>query len=268
MQPSVIYRRDPSFYFRYDMAWLVGISLTIVALAWAWFGGYRGLLDGYSNWIWLGLPLAIYLHVAANAVVHNCCHVNLPKSINRPVGEILGALVMTRFASWEILHVRHHRYSDDIEKDPHFMDPSFWVFLVNTMVINVERQLQNIRYDQFGDTPENRRVEKVRAILSFVTMAALAVMYFLVLGPWLTAVFAIAQIVGWLVVSHFNWATHNGKKGSDFKPINLDDGWYWFGNRIWFGLYMHANHHRRANVFNPLKMDQVMAKRAAARNAP
>ena len=37
----------------------------------------------------------------------------------------------------------------------------------------------------------------------------------------------------------------------------------YLGNAIWFGLYMHANHHKRANIFNPLKMDEVLARRAA-----
>ena len=30
---------------------------------------------------------------------------------------------------------------------------------------------------------------------------------------------------------------------------------------------MHANHHKRANIFNPLKMEQVLAKRAKKRAA-
>ena len=34
-------------------------------------------------------------------------------------------------------------------------------------------------------------------------------------------------------------------------------------NKIWFGLYMHANHHKRANIFNPAKMDEVLARRQA-----
>ena len=42
---------------------------------------------------------------------------------------------------------------------------------------------------------------------------------------------------------------------------------YWLGNRIWFGLYMHGNHHKRANIFNPLRMERVMAKRRAQAEA-
>ena len=28
-------------------------------------------------------------------------------------------VVLTRFASWEVIHQRHHRFSDDLDKDPH-----------------------------------------------------------------------------------------------------------------------------------------------------
>lgn len=50
--------------------------------------------------------------------------------------------------------------------------------------------------------------------------------------------------------------THNAlAKNGDFKPVNLDSGIYWLGNRLLFGIYMHANHHRKASVFNPLKME-------------
>jgi stearoyl-CoA desaturase (delta-9 desaturase) len=67
-------------------------------------------------------------------------------------------------------------------------------------------------------------------------------------------------------VSHFNWVTHNGEsKANDYHPINIDSGLYWLGNRIWFGLYMHKNHHERANIFNPLHMEAIVAARALAK---
>ena len=40
----------------------------------------------------------------------------------------------------------------------------------------------------------------------------------------------------------------------DFKPVNLNHGYYKIGNLIWHGIYWHANHHKRANLFNPGKM--------------
>jgi len=265
-QPSVQYRRNPLFYFQYDGAFFA----VLLGLCGALFVSESMPLVTWQPWhIWL-LPAVIYIHILANVCIHNCCHGNFPRAINRLVGEVLGLFVITRYASWEIIHQRHHRYSDDPEKDPHFVSSkNFWIFLYNTMLINVERQLQNIFYDQFGDTPQHRRMETWRAILSFGTMLPLVACWYLVLGPeafWY--LFVPANAVGWIHVAHFNWATHNAHDpNNDFKPVNLDHGFYWLGNRIWFGLYMHGNHHKRTNVFNPAKMEQVMARRAAARAA-
>jgi hypothetical protein len=96
-------------------------------------------------------------------------------------------------------------------------------------------------------------------------MLPLLLAWYLILGTEaFLFLFVPAQALGWLHVAHFNWATHNAmSKDGDYKPVNLDHGLYWFGNRVLFGLYMHANHHKRANIFNPLKMDEVLARRAA-----
>lgn len=262
-QPSVQYRRNPWFYFLYDGAYL----LAFLALdAWILATG-QGPLVQWQWWYLALLPLVIYVHILLNVFIHNCCHGNFPRPVNRLIGEIAGVLVITRYASWEIIHQRHHRYSDDPERDPHHVMPNFWRFLARTMLVNVEKQLQNQAYDQFGDTPEMRRREQLRSVLSFSVMIPLNLAFWLLLGPeafvflWLPA-----QAVGWVHVAHFNWATHNAHSPTgDYKPVNLDHGLYWLGNRIWFGLYMHANHHKRANIFNPAKMDEVMARRAAAR---
>lgn len=259
-------RKSPSFYFIYDGLWFA-VSGALACSLW-WFE-FPGLVPEFQLWHLGLLPAVIYFHVLANVVVHNCCHGNLPKPINRTVAEFLGAIVFVRYASWEVLHQRHHRYSDDPEKDPHPVLPNFWSFLYQIMTLNLERQLQNEFFDNHGDTPANRKHETLRSMLSFSTMFPMFAAWVLLLGPsFALFVFLPASLVGWIVVAHFNWVTHNAHSADqDYHPVNLDTGVYWLGNRIWFGLYMHGNHHKRANVFNPLKMEQVMAKRAAKRQA-
>ena len=39
------------------------------------------------------------------------------------------------------------------------------------------------------------------------------------------------------------------------QPVNIDTGFYKIGNLLWHGIYMHANHHKRAGLFNPAKME-------------
>ncbi len=141
----------------------------------------------------------------------------------------------------EIIHQRHHRFSDDPERDLHHVVPNFWRFLARTMLVNVEKQLQTQAYDQFGDTLEMRRREQLRSVLSFSVMSPLNLAFWLLLGPEaFFFLFLPAQAVGWVHVAHFNWATpgHHSPTG-DYKLVNLDHGLYWLGNRIWFGL-LHA----------------------------
>jgi stearoyl-CoA desaturase (delta-9 desaturase) len=164
-------------------------------------------------------------------------------------------VVLTRFASWEVIHQRHHRYTDDVDRDPHPIDPGYWSYLVKT-VVGVERQLQRIYFDLYGDTPEHRRYEQYRAYVSYGTNLLLIATWYVFLGPiGFFFFFVPSALVGFLHIVHFNWSTHNAfSPERDFKPVNLNHGFYKIGNWLWFGIYMHANHHKRANLFNPAKM--------------
>jgi stearoyl-CoA desaturase (delta-9 desaturase) len=68
---------------------------------------------------------------------------------------------------------------------------------------------------------------------------------------------------GWLAflhLIHFNWSTHNPwSKHHDFRPVNLDHGFFKLGNRLRHGIYFHANHHNKTSLFNPAKMDRDKA---------
>lgn len=266
-QPSARYVRDPWFYYKYDLIWLAifaGLSATLLSVGW------QGVPLGLD---WTLVPLflgAAYLQMLAGVFVHNCTHENFPRRINRLIGEICGVIVGTRYASWEILHRRHHLYSDDLQKDPHPAEPSFWAFFVRKMLGNLERNLHQQYYELYGETPETRRRELGRTWLSVLVGAALFVAWYVALGPvGFFLVYLPALAVGVLHVSHFNWVTHDARKNDarDYKPINIDDGIYWLANRLLFGLYMHANHHALVKVFNPLKVDPARRARAEAKMA-
>ncbi|MEL6184463.1 MAG: fatty acid desaturase, partial [Myxococcota bacterium] len=146
--PSRQFRRNRYFYLWYDGAW-AGICLAILGLlnAVAW----PGLMPGPTWWALLALPMVLYTQILGHVFVHNATHRSFSRSINRWVGELCGFWVVTRFASWEIVHQRHHAHADDPENDPHPVVPNFWVFTWNTLV-NVETQLQRAYYERFGDT--------------------------------------------------------------------------------------------------------------------
>jgi stearoyl-CoA desaturase (delta-9 desaturase) len=131
----------------------------------------------------------------------------------------------------------------------------YWSFLLKT-IVGVERQLQRIYFDLYGDTPENHRYEQRRAYVSYATNLLLLYTWFAVLGPIAFGLFFVpSALLGMLHIVHFNWSTHNAfSPVKDYHPVNLNHGLYKLGNKLFFGIYMHANHHKRANMFNPARM--------------
>ncbi len=252
--PHLHFRRDANFYRRYDARWFFFCLALIAGLH---FGHIEPLAPSFKLWFIAAFPIAVYVHILCSVFVHNASHGSFPRSINRLVGELCGFIVLSRFASWQIVHERHHRFSDDPEKDPHPLLPNYFKFTWRG-IMNVEVQLQRAYLEVFGDTPENRQRERTRAMISYGTNLVLIAFFFRLLGPaGFVALFLPAQILGWMQIMHFNWVTHNAlAKTGEYHPVNIDSGIYWIGNRIFFGIYMHGNHHKRANVFNPLFWDE------------
>lgn len=260
--PFSQFKRDEHFYVKYDALHLVGAVALIASLV---MSGYRAPFATWQPWMIVFLPIATYLLILCHVFIHNASHGNFPKAINRVVGEILGVCVLTKFASWEIVHRRHHRYSDDPVRDPHPAERGYWSFAKNTL-INVEKQLQQQYFDCHGDAPERRRYERFRSVFSFVSRSAVALAWFTLLGPILFFVgFLPGSVLAGLFVVHFNWTGHNAHlPDTEIGPTNLDTGWFWLGNRLFFGIYFHGNHHKNARVFNPRHMPTRPAREEGA----
>ncbi len=250
--PWAQFRRNPTFYIWYDAFYVVFCVAGIAAMA---ASDYQAPLVHFHWWLPLLFLPVLYALIMAHVFIHNASHGNFPKAINRIVGEICGFMVVTRFASWEIVHRRHHRYSDDPERDPHPATRGYWRYAAHT-IVNVERQLQQQYFDVYGDSPETRRYERVRSVFSFVSGVLLAVFWYVLVGPAGFFVLLLPASIGAaLFVIHFNWVGHNAHTSDEpIEPVNLDHGWYWLGNRLFFGIYFHGNHHKMAILFNPMKM--------------
>lgn len=250
--PSQQFRHNPRFYLAYDGFYAV---LAVVLIATKLIVGFPALF-GAPRITWLlALPVLLYAVVVAQLSVHNAVHGNFPRSINRILGEVLGVIVIVRFASWVMVHLRHHRFADDRELDPHPNFPSFWRTVLHT-VIHVERQLMQEYLDQWGDTAENRAAEVFRAKVSYATNVLMIGAWLYYLGPWFFGlVFLPVNIFGGLFIIHFDWASHNGLRGEDFRPVNLNRGYFWLGNKMFAGIYMHRNHHDRPHLLNPSQWD-------------
>jgi len=279
LNPITVFSKHPINHFKqsrwfypvYDGTWFVGLSIAIGTLLGL---GYRPPVETFAEFdpaYFLALPLVTYFLILCNVFAHNVAHRNFPKPINRLVGEIVGFFVLTRYASWEIIHLRHHKYSDQPGKDPHDCVPGFWLHFLPYFVLNVESQLKQNFYDLHGgDTPENQRFEKARALLSFGTgVALIATMYVAAGAPLFFLILVPAEIITIVHLAHFNWATHNGfSKERDYGPINIDRGFYYVGNRIFFGIYYHDNHHRLVKAFNPMRVGALRGSRRSAVKDP
>lgn len=260
--PFAQFRRHATFYLWYDTFYAV---LALCGILTILTTGYAGLMPEFQVWYLGLLPVAAYVMIMAHVFVHNATHGSFPKAINRVVGELCGALVLTKFASWEIVHRRHHRYTDDPEKDPHPAARGYWRYALDTL-INVELQLRQQYYEIHGDTPQTRRYERWRARLSFVSGVLVAAFFFTVLGPGaFFMLYLPAFVFAGLFVVHFNWAGHNAHRDEGaIEPTDLDYGWYWLGNRIFFGIYFHGTHHKLSMLFNPMKGAKRLRERAGA----
>lgn len=249
--PTIQFRKNPRFYLFYDTFWLLASVAVLGTFA---LTGMTPVFGGPELWYLAAFPGLLFALIWAHLVIHNCTHNNLPRSINRIVGEILGIIVLVRFASWDVIHMRHHRYSDDRELDPHPNFPSFWKTVAHT-VVHVEEQLFQQYFDIWGDTPENRKKEKRRALVSYGTNVVLGAAWLWLLGPWFFAlVFLPTNVLAGLFVIHFNWVTHNGEAATtveEMRPVNLTSLRYRIGNALFCGIYAHETHHRKPNLFNP-----------------
>jgi stearoyl-CoA desaturase (delta-9 desaturase) len=256
--PYTQFRRSKYFYLWYDSFYLL---LAFGAIALMVETSWQGVYGQWDPKLLLLLPLICHGQILCSVWIHNATHNNFPRAINRLVGELCGIVVLTRFASWEIIHQRHHKFSDDIDDDPHPIVPGFagyWRYLART-VVGVETQLQKMYFEMFGGkTPQNRRFQTYRAILSFSTsFLLLPIAWYLFLGaPVFVMLFVPSALVGFFHLIHFNWSTHNPwSPVSDYRPVNLNHGYYRIGNFLWHGIYYHGNHHDKASLFNPGKMD-------------
>ena len=251
--PISQFRKNPHFYLMYDGFWFLVCAAVLLTF---WLTGFSPLISGPAWWFAPVFPVVLFGLIWAHLLIHNATHGSLPTPINRIMGEVLGLMVVVRFASWDIIHMRHHKYSDDRVKDPHPNFPSFWKTVIHT-IINVEKQLFQQYYDIWGDTPANRSRERRRAWMSYGTNIVLLATWLWLLGPaFFVLVFFPCNALAGLFVIHFNWSTHNGdaaKSIEDMGPTNLTGTMYRVGNKLFAGIYSHRMHHDRPTLFNPAK---------------
>ena len=229
-------------------------QIQLVALAWV----YAVLICVFRldfDIVYLALiPVAIITTFIVSAVFHSASHSSIqPRWLKRLIGETIGFWQLAAFPLWCIVHVLHHKYSDDTVRDPHPpMDKTYWNFMLN-MRKSVASVFSGFYMDLWGKNEESLRNMKEMAIESKVATLLQVTFWFLLLGPQVfTFLFAFSIIFKMLHYAWFNYATHIYTP-EGIQIVNLDHGLYKIVNFLAFGLYYHKNHHLRPDLFNPSK---------------
>lgn len=210
---------------------------------------------------WQIIPWGVVLIMASipttliiSTFLHNAAHKNFFQNgvVSRFMGEACALFQMVGFPDWHIVHNLHHRYSDDVDNDPH--PPrglTFWQFL-NSFKTTIGQVLARNYFERHGDTEETRKIWKQLSYLLPLNQFVKAVFWFLVFGPVGFAFFFAATIVNKnLLYGDFNYSTHAWKDGVP-EIRNLDHNlFYRIVNKTCFGLYFHKNHHLQPNLFDP-----------------
>ena len=230
-------------------------SIYLVIIAWFYAILICALHLDFDVVYLAGIPLAIIVTFPASALLHSASHSSIrPRWLRRILGELVGLWQLTGLPFWTIVHVLHHKHTDDQNLDPHPpMDKSYWKFLTD-MRQSVSTVLANYYFSLWGKTEESVRNLKEFGI-EFKTATFLQVVFwYLLLGPQIFSYFfASAVVFKMLHYAWFNYATHV-YTGSETSIVNLDHGFYKLINFLSFGFYYHKNHHLQPNLFDPSKM--------------
>jgi fatty acid desaturase len=256
---GVAYFRDPDLYsfllFSPTFLLFAFPNFYLALLAFAYVAVVASLRVDFMPYYLLGVPVAVLITFPATTLLHNASHPSFkPQWLRRVVGELMGVWQLAGFPDWTVVHVLHHKHSDDPLLDPHPpLDKTYWEFMLNLRE-SVSKVLGAYYFSLFGNTPDSVKNLKELGVEAKIATALKAIFWFVLLGPqWFAFFFAASIPFKMLHYAWFNYATHI-MTPDGVAIVNLDQGIYRFINAISFGLYFHKNHHSRPDLFNPSKL--------------
>lgn len=207
-----------------------------------------------SAWGALLILASIPATTMAAGLLHNASHKNLFSNgaLSRVVGEAFGVFSLVGFPDWHVVHNLHHRYSDDLEKDPHPPGgQSFWSYL-NSFKANAGKVLARNYFERHGESAEAKKAWGQLSYLLPINQLLRSFFWFLVFGPFVFTFFYVASYINKnLLYADFNYRTHYWENGKgELRNVNFNL-FYKFINTTCFGLYYHKNHHLNPNLFDP-----------------
>lgn len=221
----------------------------------------------YAHWMWLLVPIGIYVGGVSAVWMHNACHGSFKNPVlNRLCGEIAGIHQLWGFTGWKLIHLLHHMYSDKADHDTHPPKGfTFWQFTTQMFVYSSACITKRYR-EHYGDNAQTQFLQRAGLGVFLAMAAANLVFWYLLLGPALFVFFFVpSYITNHLLYAHINYRAHPADPlTGETAPVNLNHNLYYkLANLCWFGIYFHGNHHRKPLLFNPRYMP-ARRERAAA----
>lgn len=188
----------------------------------------------------------------AASFLHNTSHGNVPgKLFNRIVGEYAGAWTPYGYVNFTMVHVLHHKHSDE-ELDP--VSPrgmSFLVFLFAPMRKIISCTKKHL-FSFHGHHNDYHSVMNMQVVVFHLNMIAKFAFWYALLGKTLFFAFYLPGMASLIAVyAHINYVCHRDN-GESVDILNLNHNLYYkVANFFTIGGYYHRNHHINMRSFNP-----------------
>lgn len=206
--------------------------------------------------------LAIIMGWLVSSFIHNTSHNNVKNSLlNRLVGEFCGLWVMYGFKNFILIHILHHKYSDE-ELDP--VNPegmSFIKFLTAPMRYMIDTGAKYLEL-KHGQHKHYKKIKFGHYFFFHISVVFRLLFIYSILGPKYFVLFYIVSLMSNIsILAHINYVCHRDLPNGDVEIVNLDHNLYYkIANFVTCGGYYHKNHHLNQNLFDPRELKSKRAQ--------
>lgn len=202
--------------------------------------------------------IGVYLGGISAVFIHNATHKSFPNRwLNEICGQLAGIHQLWGFMGWRIIHLFHHSYSDRTDRDPHPPKGKTFGHFLRVMFIGSSRSISERYREHWGMSARTRLLHAGVMVTFHIMAAGYLFFWYALLGPQ-AFVFGYIPSLVWnhVMFASINYHCHpvNPETG-ETHAVNLNDTlFHRVANALWFGIYFHGNHHRKATLFNPRKL--------------
>lgn len=191
-----------------------------------------------------------------SSFLHNASHGNIKNPfLNRIIGEFCGFWVLYGFTNFVLIHLLHHKHSDE-ELDP--VNPKgmgFIKFVSAPMRYMIQKAKLSL-FQMHGHHSDYRAIWALQFLVLNINLGLRLVLWYTVLGRELFTLFYLPGLFSNIMLfAHINYVTHRNREDGTVEIVNINHNLYYkIINFITIGGYFHKNHHINVRAFNPMSM--------------